>query len=54
MNCKIKKSKLFYKQLMPFLGLNIVHESNKSIYFIGSRTGVLIQEIEYKKSKSNK
>ena len=30
---------------MPFQGLNIVHESNKSIYFIGSRTGILIQEI---------
>ena len=49
----IKKSKLFYKQLMPFLGLNIVHESNKSIYFIGSKTGILIQEIENKKSISN-
>lgn len=49
----ISKSKLFYKQLMPFLGLNIVHESNKSIYFIGSRTGLLIQEIEHKKSTSN-
>ena len=33
---------------MPFLGLNIIHESKKSIYFIGSRTGVLIQEINKK------
>ena len=46
-------SKIFYKQLMPFLGLRIIHESNKSIYFIGSRTGVLIQEISKKNISSN-
>ena len=46
-------SKIFYKQLMPFLGLKIIHESNKSIYFIGSRTGVLIQEISKKNISSN-
>lgn len=46
-------SKIFYKQLMPFLGLRIIHESNKSIYFIGSRTGVLIQEINKKNISSN-
>ena len=46
-------SKGFYKQLMPFLGLRIIHESNKSIYFIGSRTGVLIQEINKKNISSN-
>ncbi|MBF95696.1 MAG: hypothetical protein CFH34_01508 [Alphaproteobacteria bacterium MarineAlpha9_Bin4] len=45
----LKISKVFYMELMPFLGLNIVHESNKSIYFIGSKTGILIQEIEKKK-----
>ena len=46
-------SKKFYKLLMPFLGLNIVHESNKSIYFIGSRTGILIQEINKRDFLSN-
>ena len=46
-------AKVFYKQLMPFLGLRIIHESNKSIYFIGSRTGVLIQEINKKNILSN-
>ena len=46
-------SKRFYKRLMPFLGLNIVHESNKSIYFIGSRTGILIQEINKRDFLSN-
>ena len=41
----LNTSKKFYKELMPFLGLNIIHESKISIYFIGSRTGVLLQEI---------
>ena len=49
----LKISKVFYVELMPFLGLNIVHESNKSIYFIGSKTGILIQEIEKKKNIIN-
>ncbi len=40
----INKSKIFYKELMPFLGLNIIHESKKSIYFVGSKTGILLQE----------
>ena len=38
---------------MPFLGLNIVHESKRSIYFIGGRTGILIQKIEKNKPNSN-
>ena len=46
-------SKKFYKQLMPFLGLSTVHESDKSIYFIGSRTGILIQEINKKNFNAN-
>ena len=49
----LNKSKSFYKQLMPFLGLNIVHESKRSIYFIGGRTGILIQKIEKNKPNSN-
>ena len=49
----LNASKEFYKLLMPFLGLNIVHESNKSIYFIGSRTGILIQEINKRDFLSN-
>ena len=43
-------SKLFYKKLLPFLGCKIVHDSNKSIYFLGSKTGILLQEIIDKKS----
>ncbi|MDC3024336.1 VOC family protein [Alphaproteobacteria bacterium] len=46
-------SKKFYKKLMPFLGLSLIHESNKSIYFIGSRTGILVQEIKKGKVLSN-
>jgi catechol 2,3-dioxygenase-like lactoylglutathione lyase family enzyme len=30
----ISKSKSFYKELMPFLGLKLVHESKKSIYHV--------------------
>ena len=41
----VKKSIFFYKELMPFLGLDLVHQSNKSAYFIGGRTGILIQQI---------
>ena len=42
----IKKSKIFYKKLMPFLGFSIVHESIKSIYFLGCKTGILLQEVD--------
>ena len=49
----LNNSKLFYKQLMPFLGLDTIFESNKSIYFIGGRTGILVQKIEEKKINSN-
>ena len=49
----LNTSKKFYKELMPFLGLNLIHESKKSIYFIGSRTGVLLQEIINNNVQSN-
>ena len=42
----ISKSKSFYKELMPFLGLKLVHESKKAIYHVGARTGILIQEAD--------
>ena len=49
----IIKSKLFYKKLMPFLGFTISHESDKSIYFLGCKTGILLQEVENKMPDSN-
>ena len=49
----IAKSKKFYKELMPFLGLKLVHEGKKSIYHVGSRTGILIQEIDKNISSSD-
>ena len=49
----LNTSKKFYKKLMPFLGLNCIHESSKSVYFIGSRTGILIQEINKGEVLSN-
>ena len=49
----ITKSKIFYKELMPFLGLKLVHEGKKSIYHVGARTGILIQEIDKEIDSSN-
>ena len=49
----IAKSKKFYKELMPFLGLKLVHEGKKSIYHVGARTGILIQEIDEGVESSN-
>lgn len=42
----IDKSKLFYNELLPFLGLQKVHEAKKSVYHVGARTGLMIQEID--------
>ena len=45
----ISNSKLFYKKLLPFLGMKLVHESSTSCYHIGGRTGILIQQVDNKK-----
>ncbi len=45
----VEVSKVFYKKLMPFLGFEVIHESNISIYFLGCKTGILLQEISNKK-----
>lgn len=42
----ISKSKIFYNTLLPFLGLTRVHEGDKSIYHVGARTGIMIQQID--------
>lgn len=42
----ISKSKGFYNTLLPFLGLTRVHEGEKSIYHVGARTGIMIQQID--------
>ena len=42
----ISKSKDFYNELLPFFGLTLVHEGDKSIYHVGARTGIMIQEID--------
>ena len=44
----LEKSKDFYDQLLPFLGMSLVHESEKSFYYIGARTGILLQKIDNK------
>ena len=40
----IEKSKIFYKKILPYLGLTLVQESKKSVYHVGARTGILIQK----------
>lgn len=42
----LKISKKFYSQILPYFGMSLVHESDKSFYYIGARTGILIQKIE--------
>lgn len=44
----IESSKVFYKELLPFMGLKLIHESSKSCYHIGGRTGILIQQADDK------
>ena len=49
----MKKSKPFYKELLPFLGLKLVHEGEESCYHVGSRTGILIQQIKSQNKSSD-
>ena len=49
----IEESKVFYKDLLHFLGLSLVHESEKSCYHVGGRTGVLIQQIIKEKGSNS-
>ncbi len=41
----LEKSKPFYKELLQFLGLKLIHDGKESCYHVGSRTGILIQQI---------
>ena len=50
----ISKSKLFYDKILPYLGMKLIHSSIKSFYYIGGRTGILIQQINKKKLEENK
>ena len=47
----ISKSKLFYDKILPHLGMKLVHSSIKSFYYIGGRTGVLIQQLNKKRNQ---
>ena len=49
----LKISKAFYDIFMPILGLKLIHSSNKSFYYVGGKTGVLIQQVDKKLSKSH-
>ena len=43
----------FYEQLLPFLGLQKVHESDKFVYWVGGRTGIGIQPCDPKYGTEN-
>ena len=40
----LKKSKQFYDQILMNMGLSLIHSSNKSFYYVGGKTGILIQQ----------
>ena len=40
----LKKSKLFYDKILTNMGLSLIHSSKKSIYNVGGKTGILIQQ----------
>ena len=44
----LSKSKLFYDKILPILGLKLIHTSNKSFYYVGGKTGILIQQAKFK------
>ena len=47
----IKRSLKFYSKILPAMGLNLIHNSKKSFYYVGGKTGILIQQVEKKDKK---
>jgi catechol 2,3-dioxygenase-like lactoylglutathione lyase family enzyme len=39
---RFEECKAFYDQLMPYLGLRVVHRSEDFVYYVGGRTGFAI------------
>ena len=50
----IEKSKLFYDKILPPLGMKLFNSSKKSFYYIGGRTGLLIQQVTKENLVSNR
>ena len=40
-------SKRFYDNIFPYLGLKLLHNSKFSFYYVGGRTGILIQQMKF-------
>ena len=40
----LKLSKIFYDNILSNLGLKLIHSSEKSFYYVGGKTGILIQQ----------
>ena len=49
----LKTSKLFYDNILPSLGLKLIHSSKKSFYYVGGKTGILIQQANIDNKKRN-
>ena len=39
---RFKECEAFYDQLMPYLGLQVVHRAGDFVYYVGGRTGFAI------------
>ena len=50
----LEKSKLFYDKILTNVGLTLIHSSNKSFYYVGGKTGILIQQANADKIKKLK
>ena len=48
----LKKSKLFYDKILTNMGLSLIHSSSKSFYYVGGKTGILIQQANVDKIKN--
>jgi catechol 2,3-dioxygenase-like lactoylglutathione lyase family enzyme len=48
----LKTSKIFYDIILSFLGMTLIHSSKKSFYYVGGKTGILIQQVKINKMKN--
>ncbi len=49
----IRESFAFYSKIMPQLGLTLIHNSKKSFYYVGGKTGILIQQANINSKSKN-
>lgn len=49
----LKVSKKFYDIILSNLGLKLIHSSKKSFYYVGGKTGILIQQANINNKRKN-